>query len=72
MPAHWASALINCDETGLEDSDLNELDKYMLENPEYSQPVSCSENTTLEQFTFSPGNTRLTECLDYTFLRVEK
>ena len=69
MPAHWASAVINCDMSGLSQPEKVEYFSYFQSNPEYNNPVSCSEETTLERFTFYPANTMLVECLEYTFLR---
>lgn len=72
MPAHWASALINNDWSGLEYAgDAQELRDYLQANPELCNPVSCGEESTLEWFDFSPGVTLLTDCLEYAFLRGE-
>lgn len=70
MPADWASALINGDRSGLDYSGYGpEFDDYMQANPGYENPISYSDETTLERFTFYPGKTLLTECLVYSFLR---
>jgi hypothetical protein len=69
MPANWASALINNDKSGLSPSELNELDAYIDMHRELQNPVSCSDESTIEQFTFWPGNTLLCDCLIYSFLR---
>lgn len=66
MPALWASALGNGDLSGLNDADQSELESYLRANPEHANPVSCSEEPTLERF-----NGLLTECLEYSFLRGE-
>ena len=71
MPAHWAGALINNDWSGLDGRKSQDLKEYLRDNPECFNPVSCSENPTIERFTFSPGVTLLTECLEYSFLRGE-
>lgn len=71
MPAHWASALLSGDWSYLKLTSLQEIQLYMIANPDYSCPVSCGEEITLERFTFYPGNTLLTECLVYSFLRGE-
>lgn len=42
LPAYWASALINDDRSGMEDTDEKELTKWLLkENPGYC--VGCSD-----------------------------
>lgn len=69
MPAHWASALINNDKSGLSEADLNEFEAFIDMHRELQNPISCSEEPTLERFTFYPGKTLLTECLVYSFLR---
>ena len=73
MPAQWASALINGDTSGLsrDFADVFQFNFFFEKNPEFKSPVSCSENPTVERFTFSPGFTLLTECLEYSFLRGE-
>lgn len=69
MPAHWASALINNDRSGLSDTELKDFEAFFYENRELQNSVSCSEETTLEQFTYYTGKTRLTDCLEYSFLK---
>lgn len=69
MPARWARALINCDMSGLPELDRMEYFSYFESNPQFANPVSCSEEATLEHFIFRTGNMRLTDCLIYSFLR---
>lgn len=69
MPAHWASALINCDKSGLSKAELNDFEAFFDMHRELQNPASCSEEPTLGRFTFYPGKTLLTECLVYTFLK---
>jgi hypothetical protein len=59
LPAHWASALVNGDETGLEDEDCKAIDAWVRNNP-HLRVVSCNDESTLEQF-----NGLLTDCLVY-------
>ena len=71
MPARWASALVDGDMSSLDGEGRHSFYAYITANPEFKNPVSCSEDITLDRFTFSLGVTLLTECLDYTFLRGE-
>lgn len=64
MPAHWASALINGHISGLCPAEVTSLCQYLRINPEFKNPVSCSEEPMLERFAGL-----LTECLEYSFLR---
>lgn len=44
LPAHWASAIINGDDSGLSDNDLVELEAF-LEKEEYPNIVDVSEDS---------------------------
>ena len=72
MPAQWAGALLDGDMSRSDDQGRESFEAYITANPEFKSPVSCSEETTIEQFTFSPGVRLLIECLEYDFLRIEK
>lgn len=61
-PAHWASALINGDRTGLDDDDEQALDDYLAEHPEHASPVDCGE-PELARF-----DSLLTEVCTFTYL----
>ena len=45
LPAHWASALINGDTSGIArfNGDLAEFNEWAGQNPELLRPVSCSD-----------------------------
>ena len=62
-PAHWASALVNGDYSGLTDQDKQELRNFLeRENLSAGSCVSCSERSFLGKF-----DGLLTELLEYTF-----
>jgi hypothetical protein len=42
LPAHWASAIINADNSGLEDSDIADIQDFM-ERVKPGYCVGCSE-----------------------------
>lgn len=63
MPAHWASALINADRTGLTDEEEAELDAYLEANPEFHLPVDVGPSELRR------WNGLLTEVCDYVYLR---
>lgn len=64
-PAHWASALINGDRTGLSEDAEQELDDYLAEHPEHASPVTCGDTF------FSRFAGLLTEVCTFTYLRRE-
>lgn len=67
LPAHWASALINADPSGLSDEEEKELYSFLAANPEYSQPVGCSEESEFCHYHDGPGLPG--DCLVYSYLR---
>lgn len=62
LPAHWASALINGDYSGLEDDEEQEVLDWLDEHPYYGECFSCSDETELADY-----SGMLTDCLTYTF-----
>jgi hypothetical protein len=64
LPAHWASALVNGDESGLEDEDCKAIDAWVRSDP-HLRVVSCADESTLEEF-----DGLLTECLVYQAHRI--
>jgi hypothetical protein len=44
LPAYWASYLINCDASGLDESEKEQADKFLAENG-LPFPVGCSEES---------------------------
>lgn len=67
MPARWAGALVDGDMSSLDGEGRHSFYAYIKSNPEFKNPVYYSEDITIDRFTFSPGVTLLTECLEYTF-----
>lgn len=67
LPAHWASALINNDTSGMTDKEKSELDLWLeSEKPVYC--VSCSDDPF---FTWRNAASNLGgECLIFTFKKV--
>lgn len=43
LPSHWASYLINGDETGYEDSELKEIKNFFQIYPEYTDIISIDD-----------------------------
>jgi hypothetical protein len=60
-PAHWASAFINGDTSGLEEEDLAEFEAWVEANPELGHVVDVSEDTH-----FGRWNGLQTELATYT------
>ena len=67
LPAHWSSALINADTSGMTDEEESELDSWLeSEKPGYC--VSCSEDPF---FTWrNDANNLGADCLIFTFQKV--
>ena len=62
-PAHWASALVNNDSSGLTDQDKQELRNFLeRENLSAASCVSCSDHSFIGKF-----DGLLTELLEYIF-----
>lgn len=67
-PAYWASALINGDTSGLDDSDEAEFEAWCLDNPEdASNVVGCDYETHIGRW-----NGLLTDLLTYHTLSHEE
>lgn len=67
LPAHWASALINSDTSGMTDEEEQELNEW-LEDEKPGYCVGCSDESF---FTWRNDATQLGgECLTYTFQEV--
>lgn len=62
LPAHWASALINADRSGLTPEDCAELDTWLAEHPNHGSALSCSDDTCCIRF-----NGMVTDCLAFDF-----
>jgi hypothetical protein len=61
-PAHWASALINGDRTGLSEDDEQALDDYLAQHPQHASPAGCGDTF------FSRFDGLLTEVCTFTYL----
>ena len=62
-PAHWASAIVNLDYSGLDNTDIRVLNKYLLDNDVlFKDCLTCSETEQLNKF-----NGELCMTLEYTF-----
>ena len=71
LPAHWASALINGDTTGLEDDDEKMLD-LVIKAEELPSPIGCGEEAEFRKYhDAQPYGVLACDCLEYTFPMVE-
>ena len=69
LPSYWASALINGDESGLEDSEIAEIDSFinwLLQSYDCAFCVDCSEESFFTRYHDAPNNLA-SDCLEYTF-----
>lgn len=65
LPAHWASALINSDESGMTDEESTELAEWVADRPELGECLSCSDYP--EFMTRNDAGTLADDCLEFTF-----
>lgn len=71
LPAHWASALINADESGMADDEIQALDDWI----DAFQPGACVDcSGTLEFTAFHDASEFVLacECLTFTFAHYEE
>ena len=67
LPAHWASALINADESGMSDSELNEINEWL----DYMKPGYCVDCSDESEFRHRcDADVLPCDCLTYTFQEV--
>jgi len=63
LPAYWASALINSDMSGLKESEIQEILKFLKDNPEILTVVDCAEESYFSKY--NDAGTLAGEVLDY-------
>ena len=71
LPAHWASALINDDATGLSDDEHDSLNDWLSAY----RPGSCIDCTNEPEFCWThdaDGYELAGDCLTYTFATFEE
>lgn len=66
LPAAWASALVNGDNSGIESYEKSFLLQWLDNNQDLGLCVSCSEEVFIST-TLVYGRPLQCECLDYTF-----
>ena len=67
LPAHWASALVNADYTGMDDREIVELETWQNSNTNtHNSPLAVSAEPEFVAFHDAPG-VLPAECLEYTF-----
>lgn len=68
LPAHWASALINGDRSGLDDADEADLEAWLATHPDLGDCPTCTDE---EEFRTSHDATGVgvlaCNCLTFTF-----
>lgn len=65
LPAHWASALINGDYSGLTDEECADIDAFISNNPHLGCCLSCSDYPKFRRFYDWDG--LACDCLEYVF-----
>lgn len=65
LPSFWASALINCDESGMSDKDIEQMELWLEKNsPGYCIGVSDDES---EFVTYHDASQNILACDCFTF-----
>lgn len=67
LPAHWASALINGDESGLTDEECTEIAGWLESHPELGECISCDDDPEFR--TKNDAGTLACDCLTFEFER---
>ena len=62
LPAHWASALVNGDYSGLTNAEEKEVGDFLAENPHLGHCLDCGDTTELGHY-----EGLLCDVLTYTF-----
>lgn len=70
LPAYWASALINSDNSGMSDEDEVALNQWLDAHLEIGPVLSCSDESEFRAFHDAPG--LACDCLVYTFPLLER
>lgn len=70
-PSHWASALINGDESGMEEGEIAELAAWLkAEDLTEAEAVDCGDESSFGRFYFHVQNRELgCDLVEYTFQR---
>lgn len=50
LPAHWASALVNGDYSGLTDAEEKEINDFLTENPHFGPCFSCGDYAEIGRY----------------------
>ena len=66
LPAHWASTLINGDESGNDDSDTADIAEWLDARPELGACLNCDDEPAFRHWHDAPG-VLACDCLAYTF-----
>ena len=69
LPAHWASALVNADYTGLSNREIAEVETWQDKNT-HNSPLAVSAESEFVAFHDAPG-VLPADCLTYTFEAIE-
>lgn len=66
LPAFWACALINADESGMEDADIQAMNEWLdTEKPGYC--LDCSEESFFTKWHDASEFVLACDCLEFTF-----
>ena len=67
LPAHWASALVNGDFTGLDEDDEEALMR-VIAGEQLPDPIACGDEPEFRKYhDAQPYGVLACDCLEYTF-----
>ena len=69
LPAHWASALINADTSGLSDDEEKELDdamRYLGQGKRFGNAIACTDEPQF-RVCHNAAGVLACDCLTFTF-----
>ena len=71
LPAHWAPALINADESGLSDDEIQAMNDW-LESTSPGHCLDCSGDPEFTPYHDASEFVLVCDCLTYTFTNYEE
>ena len=66
LPAFWASGIINADMSGMEDSEIVEMENW-LERNEVGPCLGCSEDAFFAKYHDASTYVLACDCVEFTF-----
>lgn len=72
LPEHWASALVNADESGMSEEEIAEMNAWLAERPELGLCVNVSGEPEFSHYHDAREWVLPCNCVTYTFELIEQ